>query len=153
SGNGSNGGSGSGGGSGPSSGRKTTESNAHKALRNAVLDPPADAGTDDPKAAISHYLADVKTMPEGEDKAQILYSIAFMQHRAKQDAAALYTLSGVLKRQGGPAYKAALWLDVRIRCLKAFDDDCRIAAGKYIAKFDSGLHAGVAQDVLREISR
>jgi hypothetical protein len=76
-----------------------------------------------------------------------------MQHRSKQDDGALYTISGLLKRQGGDTYEAALWLNVRIVCLKAFDDDCRRVAQKYLGKFESGLHSGVAQDILNQISR
>jgi hypothetical protein len=131
---------------------KVMKSNARKALEEAAVDPPDEVDTDDPKAAIAKYLERVKTMPEGEDKARVLYSIAVMQHRSKQDSAAKYTISGALKRQGGPTYKAALWLNVRINCLAAFDDNCRIAAEKYVAKFD-GMHAGVAVEILKEISR
>lgn len=147
-------GSGQGSGARPKASTASTASttSAKKALEKAAYDPPTDAGTDDPKAAIAKYLQLVANM-QGEDKAQMLYSIAVMQHRAKQDKAALYTISGVLKRQGGPAYKAALWLDVRIKCLVAFDDDCRIAAERYLSKFDSGAQAGVAQEILKEISR
>ena len=77
----------------------------------------------------------------------------FMEHRAKQDSAANRTLMAVLRRQGGPSYQAALWLSLRIACSTAFDDECRIAAQKYIAKFDSGARAGIAEQILREISR
>lgn len=125
---------------------------ARKALEKAAYDPPTDVGTNDPRAAIAQYLQLVRNM-DGEDKAQMLYSIAVMQHRGKQDKAALYTISGVLKRQGGPAYKAALWLNVRITCLSAFDDSCRIAAKKYLSKFEAGTQSGVAQEILKEISR
>lgn len=147
-------GAGSSAGSGAGSGaKKPRKSDARKALEEAALEPPDEAATDDPKAAISAYLERIKTMPEGDDKARVLYSIAVMEHRAKRDIAALRTLDGVLRRQGGPAYKAARWLNVRIRCMKAFDDECRIAAQKYLASFSDGFHAGVAVDILKEISR
>jgi hypothetical protein len=145
--------SGSGGGSGSASARKPGTTNGRKALENAGYDAPPDAGTDEPKAAIASYLERIKNMPEGEDRALMLYGIAVMQHRLKQDNAAKYTMLGLLKRQGGPAYQKALWLNVRLSCLKAFDDECRMAAEKYISKFESGVHAGVAQEILREISR
>jgi hypothetical protein len=140
-------------GSGQGSARKQFVSSARKALAAAGYDAPPDAGTEDPKAAIASYLQRIANMPEGEDRQLMLYGIAVMQYRSKQDSAAKYTISGALKRQGGPAYQKALWLNVHINCVKAFDDDCRIAAEKYIAKFDSGLHAGVAQEILKEISR
>jgi len=133
--------------------RTPRKSNARKALERVPLEPPDDVATSDPKAAIAAYLERLKSMPEGEDKAHVLYSIAVMQHRASQDRAALYTISGVLKRQGGPAYKAARWLTVRIHCMQAFDDDCRMAAQKYLASFSDGVHAGVADEILKEISR
>ncbi len=132
---------------------KPGQGNARKALEKATYDPPIDVGTEEPKQAIAKYLDLVRHMPDGEDKAEVLYSIAFMQHRAKQDDAANRTLMGVLRRQGGPSYQAALWLSLRIQCAKAFDDDCRIAAQKYIAKFESGTRAGIAEQILREISR
>jgi hypothetical protein len=144
---------GSGSGSGQGSAHKSGTTNGRKALENAGYDAPPDAGTDEPKAAITSYLERIKSMPEGEDKALMLYGIAVMRHRLKQDGNAKYTISGLLKRQGGPAYQKALWLNVRISCLKAFDDECRMAAEKYISKFESGVHAGVAQEILREISR
>ena len=133
--------------------RKPGKANARKALDKASYDPPIDVGTEDPKQAIAKYIDLLRHMPEGEDKAEVLYSIAFMQHRAKQDDAAHRTLMGVLRRQGGPSYQAALWLSLRIHCSRAFDDDCRIAAQKYVAKFASGARAGIAEEILREISR
>lgn len=133
--------------------RKPRKSDARKALEKAGYAPPIDAGTDDPKQAIAKYLELAKSMPEGEDKAQLLYGIAVMQHRAKQDSAAKHTLKALLRRQGGASYEAARWLEVRITCMKAFDDECRIAAQKYIAAFESGPRAGIAVDILKEISR
>jgi hypothetical protein len=132
--------------------KKPGKSNARKALEEAKLEPPDEAGTDDPMAAIAAYRERLKTL-DASDKWRVLYSIAYMQHRANQDDAALHTIGGALRRRAGPAYKAALWLEVRIRCLKAFDDACRIAAQKYQANFSGGLHAGVAQEILKEISR
>jgi hypothetical protein len=152
----SNGSNGSNGGSAQGSGAKTHKAgttNARKALEKAEYEKPVDVGTDDPKAAIAKYLELVKNMPEREDNARLLYSMAVMNHRAKNDAQALYMISGLLNRRGGPAYQAALWLNVRVRCLKAFDDLCRMAAEKYVSKFDLGVQAGVAQEILREISR
>lgn len=132
---------------------KPKKSATYEALEKDSYDQPIDVGTKEPKAAIAKYRELLKTMSEGEDKARVLYSIAVMQHRSKQDDGALYTISGLLKRQGGDTYQSALWLNVRIVCLKAFDDDCRRAAEKYLGKFESGPQSGVAQDILKEISR
>lgn len=127
--------------------------NARKALLTASIDPPEDVGTTDPRRAIAAYLERAKTMQEGEDKARLLYSMAYVQHMAKNDEAAKYTLRGLLRRNGGPAFRSALWLNVRIHCIEAFDDDCRKAAELYRRKFPDGLHTGVADEIVREIAR
>ncbi|HEU4615212.1 MAG TPA: FecR family protein [Kofleriaceae bacterium] len=129
------------------------ESAARKALEKAPYEPPYPVGTDDPKAAIAKYLEHVKSMTEGEDKAQLIYSLAVMYHRAGMNVNAKRMLPGVLRRQGGTWYKPGLWLLVRIECLASFDDACRNAAEKFLANADSGPQAGIAQEILREISR
>jgi hypothetical protein len=143
----------SGGGLGSGARRRARPTNARKALDHWPIEPPVDVGTEEPKAAIEKYRGLLRSLPEEDDKTRILYSIAVMQHRAKQDRDAKYTISGILKRPASPAYRAALWLHVRINCLKAFDDECRFAAQKYIAAFESGSEAGIAVDILKEISR
>lgn len=129
------------------------KSNARVALEKLAIEEPLDVGTKDLSTAISKYLELAVGMRETEDKTQVLYSMAVMQHRARQDKAALYTLSAVIKRQGGKAYKAALWLNVRIECMQRFDDECRQAADLYLRKVPDGVAAGVAQTILAEIAR
>lgn len=165
-------GSGSGAGSNQGSGTrpaKTPSSNAKKAIDKFPIEPLVATDQKDPKAAIAEYLERVRNMPEGEDKAELLQSIAVMQLRQKDMDGARHSIKGILQRQGGdtPAYKQALWLDMRIKCASAyerddnrdgkadrrFDDDCRRSAERYIAKFPTGAAAGVAQEVLNEISR
>lgn len=131
---------------------KAGKTDAKKAVADVPLQP-QDVGTTDPAAAKAKYLELVRNMQEGEDRARILYSIAVMEHRQKKDKEALHSLSGVLKRNGGEAYKDALWLELRIRCLKAFDDECRGAAARYVRKFPDGRPSGAADEVLKEISR
>lgn len=143
---------GSGGGSATTA-RKGGKSNARVALEKLAIEEPLDVGTKDLNTAISKYLELAVSMGESEDKTQVLYSMAVMQHRAKQDKAALYTLSAVIKRQGGKAYRAALWLNVRIECMQRFDDECRQAADLYLRKVPDGVPAGVAQTILTEIAR
>jgi hypothetical protein len=153
------GGTGSAGGDAPRSGsaaqpvHKPGKTNAHLALDKLAIEEPIDVGTRDPNTAISKYLEMAVSMGDNQDKTQLLYSIAVIQHRSKQDRAALYTLSGVIKRQGGKAYKPALWLNVRIECMQRFDDECRQAADLYLRKVPDGPAAGVAQTILTEISR
>ncbi|HEX5063687.1 MAG TPA: FecR family protein [Kofleriaceae bacterium] len=156
-------------GSGASRPAKTPQSNAKRAIDNLPLEPLVATDLKDPKAAIAEYLKTVRDMPEGEDKAELLQSIAVMQLRQKDLDGAAHSIKGILQRQGGdtPAYKQALWLDMRIKCAtsydrdnnrdgkadRLFDDDCRRSAERYIVKFPTGAAAGVAQEVLNEISR
>jgi hypothetical protein len=129
------------------------KSNAKAALEKLPIEEPLDVGTKDMATAISKYLELAVSMGDNTDKTQVLYSMAVVQHRARQDKAALYTLSGVIKRQGGKAYKEALWLNVRIECMQRFDDECRQAADLYLRKIPDGVAAGVAQTILTEIAR
>lgn len=143
---------GGGGGSGSAHTPRKVKSNARVALEKLAIEEPLDVGTKDLNTAISKYLELALGMADS-DKTQVLYSMAVMQHRARQDKAALYTLSGVIKRQGGKAYKAALWLNVRIECMQRFDDECRQAADLYLRRVPDGVAAGVAQTILTEIAR
>lgn len=133
--------------------RKPGKSNARVALEKLAYEEPLDVGTKDFNTAIAKYLDLAVSMGDAQDKTAVLYSMAVVQHRARQDKAALYTLSGVIKRQGGRAYKAALWLNVRIECMQRFDDECRQAADLYLRKVPDGVAAGVAQTILTEIAR
>jgi len=133
--------------------RKAGKSNARVALDKLAIMEPLDVGTKDFNTAIAKYLDLAVSMGDAQDKTEVLYSMAVVQHRARQDRAALYTLSGVIKRQGGKAYKAALWLNVRIECMQRFDDECRQAADLYLRKVPDGVAAGVAQAILTEIAR
>lgn len=133
--------------------RKPGKSNARVALDKLAIMEPLDVGTKDFNTAIAKYLDLAVSMGDAQDKTEVLYSMAVVQHRARQDRAALYTLSGVIKRQGGKAYKAALWLNVRIECMQRFDDECRQAADLYLRKVPDGVAAGVAQTILTEIAR
>lgn len=135
------------------SSRPTPRSNARSALDKLAIEEPLDVGTKDTATSISKYLELAVSMRETDDKTQVLYSIAVVQHRARQDKAALYTLSAVIKRQGGKAYRPALWLNVRIECMQRFDDECRQAADLYLRKVPDGVAAGVAQAILDEIAR
>ncbi len=133
--------------------RKAGKSNGRVALEKLAIEEPLDVGTKDLNTAIAKYLELALGMAESQDKTQVLYSMAVVQHRAHQDKAALYTLSAVIKRQGGKAYRSALWLNVRIECMQRFDDECRQAADLYLRKVPDGVAAGVAQTILTEIMR
>lgn len=87
-----------------------------------------------------------------EDQSRVHYSIAVAHHLAKNDERATYMLQGTLKQSNSAAYKDAMWLNVRIHCLKAFDDACQIAARRYINNVPSGPAAGIAQEILKQIA-
>lgn len=87
-----------------------------------------------------------------EDRSRIHYSMAIIHHLAKNDAAALRMLEGTLQQSNSAAFKDAMWLNVRIHCLKAFDDACRIAAGRYLNNVESGPAAGIAQEIHKQIA-
>lgn len=136
----------------------TGRSNARKALREARLDPPEDVGTTDAAIAVPRYLALLAQMAESDDQkwasiSRLHYSIAYVEHQAKHDEAALRHLRGVLVRGEGAAYRSALWLDVRIRCLAAFDDECRRSVELYRQRFPDGMHTGVADAIRAELGR
>lgn len=87
-----------------------------------------------------------------EDRSRVHYSIAVAHHLAKNDERALYFLQGPIQQTNSAAHKDAMWLIVRIRCLKALDDSCRVAAGRYLNNIESGVAAGVAQEILKQIA-
>jgi hypothetical protein len=136
-------GSGSGAGSGSASAKKPRKGGIKDAILAVELHPLP--GT---PAELSDQL-----LTATGDKSMLMYSIAVSQHLAKNDTAALHSIKGPLNnRKNDAAYKDAMWLNVRIRCLKAFDDDCRIAAARYLANVESGSAAGVAQEILKQIA-
>lgn len=151
---------------GPADGKKALEG------WSAKVQPLVASSEKDPTAAANDYVRRTQDLPEGEEKATLLQSVAVMQLRAKNLDGAKLALKGILhERQGAgswdtwPAYKSALFLDVRIKCVqsweadanrdgkpdKTFDDSCRIAAEKYLAKYPDGYESGIAKQVLDEI--
>jgi hypothetical protein len=59
---------------------------------------------------------------------------------------ALQTLDAYVRRfVGGKEYKAALWLRVRILCVKTVDDRCRQAAYTYLHQATDTPAARVAE--------
>jgi hypothetical protein len=110
------------------------------------LDPHVDGKTD-----ASAQIAQLKKLayappPLGPEASHALYTIAVLLHRPLgQDAEALRTLDMYHRRfAGGREMHAALWLEVRIRCGHAIDDDCRKAAYTYQHEVPQGPAADVA---------
>lgn len=149
---------------------RDSSSDAKKALEKFPIEPLRPTSATNAEAAITDYLQQAKTMPSGADKDEVLQSLAVMYLRQKDHASASYMIKGILQRQGGDsdAFKEALWLDMRIKCLtsyerdgdrdskadRKFDDACRLAAQRYLVKFPTQPgRSGIAQTVLNEISR
>ncbi len=142
---------GSGSGQGSGSRHKTGKQDARKALEEAGYEPPLPTSATTPNEALAEYSRKASVM--GQDTTRLIYSMAVVQHRAKNNAGALNTLAGVTKRVGADAYQDGMWLVVRIRCGTAFDDECRMAAERYRNSFPSGARTGIADAILREISQ
>ena len=168
-------GSNSGSGEGSSHRHKIGGPNGRDALANwftEKVEPLVATSEKTPNAAVKGYLDHAQNLPEGEDKANLYQSIAVVHLRAKNVDGARNAIEGVLHGRRGagpwdswPAFKSALWLDMRIKCVssydgdanrdgkpdKTFDDSCQSAAQKYLAKFPDGAEAGIAKQVLDEI--
>jgi hypothetical protein len=137
--------SGSGGGSKPGS----PFGNVRKAIEKQPLEP-ALAVDGNPLQA---YSAIVTAQPPAAEASAAFYSMALLQYEAKRDDDALRTLDGYFRRfsggtySGTPHYQAALWLRLRILCLRSLDDRCRQAAYQYSKQVNSGPKAGIADQI------
>ena len=127
-------------------------SSATMDLRALVLSqpvmPPLDLGVR-PEESISKY-RQMTVEKKGAEAALAFYSIAAMQHlKLGRNGDALSTLDGYLRRFAGTEYKAtyhaALWLRVRILCVKTVDDRCRQAAFTYLHQATDTPAAKVAE--------
>jgi hypothetical protein len=89
----------------------------------------------------------------GTKAAKAFYSIALTQHYEQHDDDALRTLELYMRRFSGGKfsssddYKAALWLRVRILCLKDIDEKCRQAAYLFSKQASDGAKAGIADQI------
>jgi len=114
--------------------------------RQGVL-PAMQLGTLDATHAVAK-LREIASFKRGPEASLALYSIAVLQHlKLGRDSDALATLD-MYRRRFSPKddaskkeYNAALWLRVRISCLRQIDDQCRQAAFTY-AHEEPGTPAG-----------
>ena len=117
-------------------------------IRKQPLLPVMDVGESDPQKAIEAYTK-IWSTGKSAEASKALYSTALIQHtRQGRDADALSTLDHYVRRyEKSDEYTAALWLRVRILCLRKFDDACRVAATNYADKA-SGTTAGAVADLI-----
>ena len=113
-------------------------------LAQPVL-PPLSLGVR-PEESISKY-RQIVVETTGDQASLAFYSIAAMQHlKLGRNGDALQTLDAYVRRfVGGKEYKAALWLRVRILCVKTVDDRCRQAAYTYLHQATDTPAARVAE--------
>jgi hypothetical protein len=102
------------------------------AIRAQIVLTVLDVGTSDPKKAIGLYTQEWSHNTANSSKA--LYSTAVVQaQRLGREGDALSTLDMYIRRyENSPELSAALWLRVRILCLRKLDDSCRSAAAAYL---------------------
>ena len=119
------------------------------AIRAQPVAPALELGLE-PASAVAKY----RQMLLGPQGSKALYSIAVLDHtKLGRDADALKLLDGYLSRfRGGDEYLAALWLRVRISCLRKLDENCRQAAYTYLDKAGETPASHIAR-LLTEESR
>jgi hypothetical protein len=116
-------------------------------IRKQPFAPPLDVGLSDPRAAIAEYTK--LSAARGDQASAAFYSIAYVQHlKLGKDADALHTLEGYRRRfEGGKEFLSALWLRVRISCLRQIDSTCRQAAYTYAHEAPGTPAAAVAERI------
>ena len=114
-------------------------------IRQQPVAPPLETGLE-ASASMAKYRA-VANSSHRDEASHALYSLAVTQHlKLGRDGDALKTLDEYMRRfEGASDYPAALWLRVRINCLRAIDAQCRQAAYTYISKVPDGDARHVAQ--------
>ncbi|HUS29125.1 MAG TPA: FecR domain-containing protein [Kofleriaceae bacterium] len=147
-------GSASGSGAGSANGKhKAGATNIKKAILAVELNPLSGTMTD--------YIDQLKTATNDADKSRIMYSIAVQQHLQKSDGSAEHSIEGIINgRTKDEAYKDAMWLQVRITCLRAVEsptderarEKCRVSAHRYVNNIPTGVGAGIADQILKAIA-
>jgi hypothetical protein len=90
---------------------------------------------------------------DGDDESRAFYSIAVLQasDKMKRTGDAERTLVGYFQRYARgkryPEYQAALWLKLRIVCLRSIDGACRQVAAKYLREFPGTPAAAIAERI------
>ena len=114
-------------------------------IKQVPLAPPLDVGLD-AEESVAKYRT-ISNTSHRDEASHALYSLAVVQHtKLGRNADALATLDVYMRRfEGASDYAAALWLRVRISCLRAIDAQCHQAAYTYINKVPDGDARHVAQ--------
>lgn len=126
-----------------------------KLIKSQPVAPAVEVGAPTPAEAIAKYYTMIREAKTGEEESAAFYSIAATQAmQLGRTGDALKTLDGYFRRFGRgkryAEYASALWLRVRIKCLKAIDDDCRQAAYTYAHQASEGPATNLANRISLE---
>lgn len=117
-------------------------------IRSQPVLPALDVGEPDALRAMAEY-RQIMTREKGPNEAHAFYSMAVIQAlKLGRIGDALKTLTAFKRRAPTSEYYVpALWLEVRIKCLRTIDDDCRQAADLYVRRAPEGASLHVAQKI------
>jgi hypothetical protein len=117
-------------------------------IRSQPVLPALDVGEPDALRAMAGY-RQIMTREKGPNEAHAFYSMAVIQAlKLGRTGDALATLAAFKRRaQTSEYYVPALWLEVRIKCLRSIDDDCRQAADLYVRRAPESASLHVAQKI------
>ncbi|MEJ7603427.1 MAG: FecR family protein [Kofleriaceae bacterium] len=116
-------------------------------IRAQPVFPALDVGEPDALKQIAIYQAHMREQ-QGEDHLHAFYSMAVVQSmKLNRSADALTTLERFMRRApvSSEFYLRALWLKVRIHCVRAIDEQCRQAAEQYRRRAGDSKAATVAE--------
>jgi hypothetical protein len=118
------------------------------AIRAQPVLPALDVAEPDPLKAMAEYRA-VMTREKGPTEAHAFYSMALVQAlKLGRTDDALATLAAFKRRaQTSEYFVPALWLEVRVRCLRSIDAGCREAAEGYLRSAPDGPAHHVAEKI------
>lgn len=117
-------------------------------IRSQSVLPALEVGEPDAAKAMAQYRA-IMTREKGPTEAHAFYSMAVIQAlKLGRTGDALATLAAFRRRAPtSEFFTAALWLEVRIRCLRNIDDECRHAAEVYVRHAAEGPARHVAEKI------
>jgi hypothetical protein len=117
-------------------------------IRSQPVLPALDVGEPDALRAMAEY-RQIMMREKGPKEAHAFYSMAVIQAlKLGRTGDALTTLAAFKRRaQTSEYYVPALWLEVRIRCLRAINDECRQAADLYIRRAPESPALHVAEKI------
>ena len=117
-------------------------------IRSQPVLPALDVGEPDALAAMAEYRA-IMTREKGPKEAHAFYSMAVLQAlKLGRTGDALATLAAFKRRAPTSEYYVpALWLDLRIKCLRSLDAECRQAAEVFARRAPEGAALHVAEKI------